>query len=124
MSENEMREIEELESALTIIYGDDDEIEIDWYSTARANHENGIRKVPDGAVVLNIGKNNEALDEKTIEFFVKHNAEVRKETAMEIFADIERTFHDFYSKNSILTRYDVLNHIAFIADKYGVEVDE
>ena len=44
----------------------------------------GCRKIPYDAVVLNIGKNNEALDEKTIEFFVKHNAKVRKETAREI----------------------------------------
>ena len=49
---------------------------------------NNYRKVPDGAVVLLIGENNQALDEKTIEYFVKHNEQIRKETAKEILKKV------------------------------------
>ena len=53
---------------------------------AEALYNAGYRKVPYGAVVLLIGKNNQALDEKTIEYFVKHNEEIRKE-AVKDFAE-------------------------------------
>lgn len=43
----------------------------------------GYRRLPDGAVVLLIGENNQALDEKTIEYFVKHNEQIRKEAVKE-----------------------------------------
>lgn len=49
----------------------------------------GYRKIPDGAVVLLVGENNQALDERTIEYFVKHNAKVRKETAREIYLEVK-----------------------------------
>ena len=49
---------------------------------------NNYRKLPDGAVVLLIGENNQALDEKTIEYFVKHNEQIRKETAKEILKKV------------------------------------
>lgn len=48
---------------------------------------------------------------KEIEFFVKHNAKVRKATAREIF--------------NLLHESNDLRHIEyFIAQKYGVEVEE
>ena len=53
---------------------------------ARIYYNAGYRKLPYGAVVLLIGKNNQALDEKTIEYFVKHNEEIRKE-AVKDFAE-------------------------------------
>ena len=63
----------------------------------------GYRKVPDGAVVLLIGENNQALDEKTIEYFVKHNADVRKETAKEFAEKLKQAICDntypYFDKN-------------------------
>ena len=56
----------------------------------------GYRKVPDGAVVLLIGENNQALDEKTIEYFVKHNVQIRKETAKEILDLIAKIIKEEY----------------------------
>ena len=44
----------------------------------------GFHLVGNNMIVLNISENNEALDEKTIEFFVKHNAEVRRGTEKDI----------------------------------------
>ena len=96
---------------------------------ARKLFDNGVRKIQDGEVVLTKEEYYEWLDEsggnaiKRITEIGEAIDKARKEMAREIFADIERTFHDFYSKNSILTCYDALNHIAFVADKYGVEVE-
>ena len=50
---------------------------------AEALYNAGYRKLPVGAVVLLIGENNQALDEKTIEYFVKHNEQIRKEAVKE-----------------------------------------
>ena len=50
---------------------------------ARIYYNANYRKLPDGAVVLLIGENNQALDEKTIEYFVKHNEQIRKEAVKE-----------------------------------------
>ena len=57
---------------------------------AEALYNAGYRKVPDGAVVLLIGKNNQALDEKTIEYFVKHNEQIRKEAVKEFAEKLKR----------------------------------
>lgn len=88
-----------------------------WYAQELAKADYG--KIPDGAVVLNIGENNEALDEKTIEFFVKHNAKVRKETAREIFEKLrEKCMFDGYP-------YGVdYKEICETVKGYGVEVEE
>lgn len=48
------------------------------------------RKVPDGAVVLLIGENNQAIDEKTIEYFVKHNEQIRKEAVIEFAEKLKK----------------------------------
>ena len=50
--------------------------------------------------------------------------EARKQAVKEAFKDLKRTFDDFYTNNSILTGYGVKNYIAFLAQKYGVEIDE
>ena len=50
---------------------------------ARIYYNAGYRKLPVGAVVLLIGENNQALDEKTIEYFVKHNEQIREEAVKE-----------------------------------------
>ena len=52
--------------------------------SAEKLYDLGYRKLPDGATVLLAGKYNQALDEKTVEYFVKHNEQIRKETAREI----------------------------------------
>ena len=129
MNENEMREIEELESALTIIYGDDDETEIDWYSTARANYENGIRKVPDGAVVLTREEyerlNSYISEDRAKEIFYeeceKLKEQARKETAREILNKLLNMCYDEnHPRNSIAA-----GEIRYIAKiEYRVEVDE
>ena len=55
------------------------------YRMATKLYEQGYRKLPEDSVVLLIGENNQALDEKTIEYFIKHNKQIRKETAEKIF---------------------------------------
>lgn len=52
--------------------------------SAEKLYDLGYRKLPDGATVLLVGKYNQALDEKTIEYFIKHNEQIRKETAEKI----------------------------------------
>lgn len=71
----------------------------------------GYRKVPDGATVLLIGENNQALDEKTIEYFVKHNEQIRKETAREIL-------------QMLYTAMPKTNIVVEIKKRYGVKVEE
>lgn len=74
----------------------------------------GYRKVPDGAVVLLIGKKNQALDEKTIEYFVKHNEQIRKETAKEILQMFE-----VWEDKPYVSKEDFKRSIA---DLFGVEI--
>ena len=84
---------------------------------AKALYNADYRKIPDGAVVLNIGKNNEALDEKTIEFFVKHNAKVRKETAREILNDLKGLLEGYVHTKENISLYEQY------CQKYGVYVE-
>ena len=83
---------------------------------ARIYYNAGYRKVPDGAVVLLIGENNQALDEKTIEYFVKHNADVRKETAEKILQMFE-----VWEDKPYVSKEDFKRSIA---DLFGVEIKE
>ena len=76
----------------------------------------GYRKVPDGAVVLLIGENNQALDEKTIEYFVKHNEQIRKETAEKILQMFE-----VWEDKPYVSKEDFKRSIA---DLFGVEIKE
>lgn len=86
----------------------------------------GYRKVPDGATVLLIGEKNQALDEKTIEYFVEHNEQIRKETAREILSDLYFNLQSSVQGKVAKSNdyYNVYGWIKEIAEEYGVEVDE
>ena len=79
-------------------------------------YENNYRKLPDGAVVLLIGENNQALDGKTIEYFVKHNEQIRKETAEKILQMFE-----VWEEKPYVSKEDFKRSIA---DLFGVEIKE
>lgn len=92
---------------------------------------NNYRKVPDGAVVLLIGENNQALDEKTIEYFVKHNEQIRKETAKEILKKVFKKDNlvsdEGYDENgfwSTLTYYIDVEEAREIEREYDVKIEE
>ena len=92
---------------------------------------NNYRKVPDGAVVLLIGENNQALDEKTIEYFVKHNEQIRKETAKEILKKVFKKDNlvsdEGYDESgfwSTLTYYIDVEEAREIEREYDVKMEE
>ena len=92
---------------------------------------NNYRKVPDGAVVLLIGENNQALDEKTIEYFVKHNEQLRKETAKEILKKVFKKDNlvsdEGYDESgfwSTRTYYIDVEEAREIEQEYDVKMDE
>ena len=92
---------------------------------------NNYRKVPDGAVVLLIGENNQALDEKTIEYFVKHNEQIRKETAKEILKKVFKKDNlvsdEGYDESgfwSTRTYYIDVEEAREIEQEYDVKMDE
>ena len=94
-------------------------------------YENNYRKVPDGAVVLLIGENNQALDEKTIEYFVKHNEQIRKETAKEILKKVFKKDNlvsdEGYDESgfwSTLTYYIDVEEAREIEREYDVKMEE
>lgn len=72
-------------------------------------------KLPNGATVLLIGKDNQALDKKTIEYFVKHNEQIRKETAKKI---LQRMYDVFKPCDS-----DLCDLVKFYAKEWQVEVE-
>ena len=91
-------------------------------------YDRGYRKIPDGAVVLLVGKDNQALDEKTIAYFVKHNEEVRKQTAKEILQSLyDHCFElvDPYD-NDCEESFGAVDpcYILNFAENYGVEVEK
>ena len=69
------------------------------HEIARIYYNAGYRKLPDGAVVLLIGENNQALDEKTIEYFVKHNEQIREETVKEFAEKLKNKLFEFFQDN-------------------------
>ena len=92
---------------------------------------NNYRKLPDGAVVLLIGENNQALDEKTIEYFVKHNEQIRKETAKEILKKVFKKDNlvgdEGYDESgfwSTLTYYIDVEEAREIEREYDVKMEE
>ena len=94
-------------------------------------YENNYRKLPDGAVVLLIGENNQALDEKTIEYFVKHNEQIRKETAKEILKKVFKKDNlvsdEGYDESgfwSTLTYYIDAEEAREIEREYDVKMEE
>ena len=94
-------------------------------------YENNYRKLPDGAVVLLIGENNQALDEKTIEYFVKHNEQIRKGTAKEILKKVFKKDNlvsdEGYDESgfwSTLTYYIDAEEAREIEREYDVKMEE
>ena len=73
----------------------------------------GYRKVPDGAVVLLIGENNQALDEKTIEYFVEHNEQIRKEAVKEFAEKLKEKLFSVFGK-TICSELDTEDITIFI----------
>ena len=69
----------------------------------------GYRKIPEDAIVLTREEQECATSEEVIAFFVKHNAEVRKETAKDILTEISKLYGLF---------------LGAFYKKYGVEGDE
>lgn len=99
------KEIEEMEDIISCCWN--------TISAAKKLYNAGYRKVPDGAVVLLIGENNQALDDKTIEYFVKHNEQIRKETAKEILQAVD-----------IESNGQTISITNYLRKKFGVEVEE
>ena len=94
-------------------------------------YENNYRKLPDGAVVLLIGENNQALDGKTIEYFVKHNEQIRKDTAKEILKKVFKKDnlvgdegYDESGSWSTLTYYIDAEEAREIEREYDVKMEE
>lgn len=82
-------------------------------------YEQGYRKLPDGATVLLVGKNNQALDEKTIEYFIRHNEQIRKETAKEIL-------NELIDSSNKITFFDCRMALGLdkLAKQFGLEIKE
>lgn len=90
---------------------------------ARAFVEKGYHKLPDGTIVLLVGKENQALDEKTIEYFVKHNEQVRKQAAKNYYDKMAQEIESHNFETS--TDYEHMNVCnKEILKECGVEVDE
>ena len=94
------------------------------YKQAEALYNAGYRKVPDGATFLLVGENNQALDEKTIEYFVKHNEQIRNETAEKILdllvPDCKACDENWHS-GCLCLRATLAEKIA---KQFGVEIKE
>ena len=99
------KEIKEMEDIISCCWN--------TISAAQKLYNAGYRKVPDGAVVLLIGKNNQALDEKTIEYFVKHNEQIRKETAKEFAEKLKEKVHNYYPS---IDSYCTSRHVILVKD--------
>ena len=78
------------------------------YKQAEALYNAGYRKVPDGATFLLVGENNQALDEKTIEYFVKHNEQIRRDTAKEFAEKL---------KEKAVQEAEVEDYVCYIVDR-------
>ena len=127
MNKDEMKMIEEMSNEIDLakkrlwnaenLKKDD----YSWHSKgiATALYNAGYRKVGDDEIVIKTDI--ECVDNTTpanvIEFFVKHNAEVRQETAREILLQIK---HDFV-EHPALTIFEIIDRIA---DKYDVNLEE
>lgn len=101
------------------------------YKFAKAAIDANYHKIPEDATVLLVGKDNQALDEKTIEYFVKHNEQVRKETAKEILLDLKYNLETSQPQDVLDGKqcasndyHNIIGWIDEIAGEYGVEVDE
>lgn len=82
-------------------------------SAAKKLYNVGYRKVPDGAVLLLIGENNQALDEKTIEYFVKYNEQIRKEAVIYFAEKLKEKLFSVFGK-TICSELDTEDITLFI----------
>lgn len=113
---NKEQQIEEMAMSISECNGttcDNCALKCKAYITCEILYDKDYRKVPDGATVLLVGKYNQALDEKTIEYFIKHNEQIRKETAREILQTLYNYPHEWHEMK-----------IKELAKEYGVEVEE
>lgn len=81
-------------------------------------------KIESGELVniteLMVAETTRDLTEKEIEFFIKHNEEVRKDTAREILQML--IGHEMRDKGAHMAWVIVKQDVAFIAEKYGIEL--
>lgn len=88
---------------------------------------NGYRKIPENAVVLTREEIEHPTRVDAIEFFINHNAKVRKETAREILNEILLIKGaDGWQENEQLVEFvnKLANKIEELAKEYGVEIKE
>ena len=99
-------------------------------AVAKAIYNAGYRKTDDVNDHLMNAETSSGLTEKEIEFFVKHNEKVRKETVREFVEKAKQFFYEHYGKYSDLPykEYCEVNILCIdldeLAKEYGVEVEE
>ena len=85
--------------------------------------EQGYRKITEDSIVLSKEQIKHPTDDKVIEFFIKHNAKVRKDTAETIFKAFESQLSLYYPHGQI--PYNVFQAVfENLAKQYGVKVEE
>lgn len=99
------KEIEEMEDIISCCWN--------TISASKKLYNAGYRKVPDGTTVLLIGENNQALDEKTIEYFVKHNEQIRKEAVIDFAENLKEKLFSVFGK-TICSELDTEDITLFI----------
>ena len=100
MESNKQEQMEEMASIMAASNNPFVDVQIEIMpKVAEALYNAGYRKLPVGAVVLLIGENNQALDEKTIEYFVKHNEQIRKEAVKEFAEKVKNKLFEFFQDN-------------------------
>lgn len=95
-----------------------------WYTNAENGYKNGLRKVPENAVVLTREEYDELLRQGAMIDFLKDCVkQARKETAKQILQTIKSLFNEkeCYTVVSHEKTYKVIDELA---KQYEVEVDE
>ena len=87
-------------------------------AVARAIYNAGYRKTDDVIDHLMNAETSSGLTEKEIEFFVKHNEKVRKETAREILKPLYNVIME-HSDCCVNLSED----IKFLMEKYGIDLE-
>jgi hypothetical protein len=94
----------------------------DRQEIAKTLYALGYRKIADGEVVVKADI--KCIDSTTavnvIEFFAKHNAKVRQETATEILQEFKTRIKPIPQNH--FTRLEIDWEIAILAQKYGIEL--
>lgn len=110
---------DQIEEMAKDYYGYSIDSEADCKFVAEEMYNKGHRKLSDGATVLLVGKYNQPLDEKTIEYFIKHNEQIRKETAREIL-------NELIDSSNKITFFDCKMALGLdkLAKQFGVKIKE